>query len=350
MGTVRARRLSVARVLALTLGGLALLASSAAGEGSAAAAERPSRVQAFLLASAPDSLADLEAHAGSIGVVYPTYFSCAPRDGLVQGADDPAVSDWAAAHQVVVMPRFSCQEGPVVHRLLSSPRTRLSVLTRLTAIARDPLYAGLSLDLENDGARDRGALSAFVAALARRLHRLGKKLSVVVDGVTGEDPAASTGFYDDRAIAAAADSVFVLAWGTHWEGSAPGPIAPRGYVEAVARYVASLPHAARFVLGVPMYGLDWAGSGGRAHPAKAYEYAEALALAQRVGATPRTEPASGELTFSYVAAGVTHRVWCMDASAVAGLLRIGREHGLGVGLWRLGEEDQSLWSSSAVAP
>ena len=54
-----------------------------------------------------------------------------------------------------------------------------------------------------------------------------------------------------------------MAWGPHWEGSGPGPIAPLSFVRGVARYVASLPHARRFVLGVPMYGLDWAVSGGR---------------------------------------------------------------------------------------
>ena len=59
---------------------------------------------------------------------------------------------------------------------------------------------------------------------------------------------------------------------------------------------------------------------------------------------------SGELTFTYTdAAGVAHRVWYLDAHAVLAMLRIGREHGLAVGLWRLGGEDQSLWSSPPLS-
>jgi len=234
-----------------------------------------------------------------------------------------------------------------VHQILTVAQTRAATLARLAAIARNPLYGGLSLDLENDGGEDREALSTFVAALARTLHAHHKKLSVVVDGLSGEEPAAAAGLYDYRALSAAADSVFVLAWGAHWAGSAPGPIAPLAQAEAVVRYISSLPHASRFVLGAPMYGLDWA-EGATASQATAYEYSGIVALARSVGATPSRDSASQEMTFSYTAAGVTHRVWYLDAHAVLALLRIGRAHGLAVGVWRLGGEDQRLWSSSLL--
>ena len=114
----------------------------------------------------------------------------------------------------------------------------------------------------------------------------------------------ATGLYDYRALSAAADSVFVLAWGAHWAGSAPGPIAPLGEAEAIARYIASLPHASRFVLGAPMYGLDWS-EGAPASQATAYEYSGIAALARSVGATPSRDSASQEMTFTYIADGVT---------------------------------------------
>ena len=219
-------------------------------------------LQAFLLTSAPDSFADLQAHAGALGVVYPTYFECS-SGGEVVGAADAEVDAYSAAHGLVEMPRFSCQNGALVHRILTQPALRARVFARLVGLADGPSYAGLNLDLENDGARDRGAFTAFVAALATRLHADGRKLAVDVVGVTGEAvPRPAAGFYDDRALSAAADIVFVMAWGPHWEGSGPGPIAPLSFVRGVARYVASLPHARRFVLGVPMYGLDWAVSAG----------------------------------------------------------------------------------------
>ena len=38
----------------------------------------------------------------------------------------------------------------------------------------------------------------------------------------------------------------------------------------------------------------------------------------------------------------------MDAQSVLDMLRIARHAGFQVGLWRLGSEDQSLWSSPLI--
>ncbi len=321
------------------------------------------QLQAFMLTGASDSFADLQAHVGAIGVVYPTYFECS-SGGEVVGATDAEVDAYAAAHGLVEMPRFSCQNGALVHRILTQPALRARVFARLVGLADEPSYAGLNLDLENDGARDRTALTAFVAALAVRLHAEGRKLAVDVVGVTREAvPRPAVGFYDDRALSAAADTVFVMAWGPHWEGSGPGPIAPLSFVRGVARYVASLRHAGRCVLGVPMYGLDWPVPGGRGRlrgggsgrgggdddgagspRATALQYAGALALAQSAGVAPARDPSSGEMTFTYVRGGVSHRVWYMDARAILARVAIARRYGLAAGVWRLGEEDQSLWA------
>jgi spore germination protein len=321
------------------------------------------QLQAFLLAGSPDSFADLQAHVGAIDVVYPTYFECSLASGEALGAADPEIDAYTAAHEIVEMPRFTCQDGAVVHRILTHPALRARVLAQLVGLAAAPSDAGLNLDLENDGARDRGALSSFVADLAARLHAERRKLAVDVVGVTHETlPRPAAGFYDDRALAAAADTVFVMAWGAHWEGSGPGPLAPLSFVRGVARYVASLPYARRFVLGVPMYGLDWseshvgwhrasasdgaAGSPRAANPdhAVALQYAEVCALVRSVGATPIRDPHSGEMTFAYTHFGLAHRVWYMDARAILERLAVARRYGLAAGVWRLGEEDQEVWS------
>lgn len=317
---------------------------------------RPAPLQAFVLASAPDSLADLQAHARALGVVYPTYFECEPPSGGIAGVDSGAITAYANAHQIAVMPRFNCQEGQTVHLILTDPRIRARTIGGLVRIAENRAYAGVNLDLENDGAADREALSSFVAALAGELHAHGKKLTVDVDGVTHENPLLSTGLYDDRALAASADYVFAIAWGTHWEGSDAGPIAPLSYVEEVAGFIASLPHADRFVLGAPMYGLNWpVPPTSSPHPrtsamprASALLYTSILALVQSTKATPLRERSVDEMTFAYTQDGVKHSVWYMDAHAVADRLRIARKDGLAVGVWRLGGEDQALWSSAPV--
>ncbi len=373
--------LALVAMFGLTAGGWVAAAQTSTHAAAPVAPHVP--LQAFLLAGASDSLADFEAHAHDFGVVYPTYYMCAPGsgriiderivgEGMIRETDDAqgetddaqgraaggeerreetsAIAVYARSEQIAVMPRFSCQDRTTVHTILADPSARERTLAGLVAIADSPTYAGVNLDLENDTSADRGAMTSFVRALARALHAHGRKLSVDIDGVTHEDASISTGFYDDRALAAAADYVFVIAWGTHWEGSAPGPIAPLSYVAAVARYLASLPHADRFVLGVPMYGLDWpVPTVPSAHPrASALQYSNVLTLIHATGASPVLDRAVDEPMFTYTRAGVTHSVWYMDAQSVADRLRVARAYGLQTGVWRLGGEDQALWASPTV--
>jgi spore germination protein YaaH len=309
-------------------------------------ASQAAGLQAFVLAGAPDSLADLQAHSAQIAVAYPTYFECEPLTGGVSGEDTGTITAYARAHGIAVLPRFNCQSGAAVHTLLTDPRVRARTLAALERIALNPSYAGLNLDLENDGAADRAAMTSFVTTLATYLHAHGRRLAVDIVGVAHEEPRHSTYFYDDRALAAAADHVFVMAWGTHWASSAPGPIAPLPYVSEVVRFLVTLPNAARFVLGAPMYGLDWPTTlaRGARGGATALQYAGVVALIHATGAQPLRDRTMDEPTFTYTRAGVAHRVWYMDAQAIADNLRLARAHGLGGGVWRLGQEDQGVWS------
>ncbi len=353
LGTALARRLNMRSPLGALAAGLLLLTAPAPVLGASLRAppdaptgastqnpSPPAPLQAFVLAGAPDSFADLQAHASAIGVIYPTYYECSPS-GPVQGAAEPALDAFALARSLVEMPRFSCQNGPLVHRILTARALRARVLTQLETLALS--YAGLNLDLENDRPSDRSAFTTFVAALAARLHLAGRRLAVDVAGVTSELPRRQTYLYDDPALAALADTVFVMAWGVHWERSAPGPLAPLPYVRAVAARLRRLPHASRFVLGIPLYGLDWPALGGPSQPATPLPYAAAVSLAQSVGATPARDGASGELSFSYTRAGTAHHVWFPDARAVAQRIDIAHRFGLAAGLWRLGQEDAGVW-------
>ncbi len=337
------RSVVVALFTLLALCGAAPIADGASGKA------RGLALQAFLLSSAPDSLADLRAHTRSVKVVYPTYFDCAIPGGGLTGKDIPSIDVYARRSHLRLMPRFNCQDAATVHLILTDPQTRARTLASLLRVAANPAYGGLNLDLENDGVGDREALSSFVVDLAKALHARGRRLAVDVDGVVQDNLRLSTGFYDDRALAAAADTIFVIAWGTHWAGSVPGPIGSLPFVREVAAYVASLPYKRKFVLGVPMYGLDWPAGGGPEHQATAYQYNGVVALAHKVHATALRDPISDELGFNYQSAGVTHQVFYLDGQAIVDRLRVARSYGLAVGLWRLGSEDQKIWSSRTVA-
>jgi spore germination protein YaaH len=153
-------------------------------------------------------------------------------------------------------------------------------------------------------------------------------------------------FFDYNALSAQADVIFVMAWGIHWTTSAPGAQDDMTWVRPVLKYISTLPRSNKFILGMQLYAMDWPNNGGAANPANSYQYADAIALAAQLALTPTYNPTADALTFGYVdSSGVPHVVWFTDAATEADRISLAQQYGLGgIGFWRLGEEDQSLWN------
>jgi spore germination protein YaaH len=99
-----------------------------------------------------------------------------------------------------------------------------------------------------------------------------------------------------------------------------------------------------------LYGMDWPAGGGPSHPGSALHYADIVALAARYGATPVYSPEKDSWRLSYTdESGVGHELWYSDAPAVLNRLQLARDRGLGVGVWRLGQEDERIWASPLLA-
>ncbi len=308
------------------------------------------RSQAFLLASTDRSFADFRDHYRQIGVVYPTYFDCSAAGDLT-GHDDPLITHWSQARGVKVLPRYNCQRGAVLDRILNDATLRAQWLDQLVGSVDQNGYDGLNLDFETGYASDRSAFTSFVAELAQRLHARGKLLSIAVSPKSSDVPnhPRST-FFDYQALSQYADWIFVMAWGIHWTSSAPGPQDDLVWTRMILDYIDTMPNKGRFVLGAQLYGMDWPNGGGTANPGTAYEYSGIQALIARVAAVPRRDAATDAWTFSYSESGVSHEVWYSDADTTHTRIQLARDHGLGIGFWRLGNEDQRLWSDPLLAP
>jgi spore germination protein YaaH len=308
-------------------------------------------LHAFVLASTGSSFEDFKAHYRQVGAIHATYFECNRVSGLVQGRDDPRITQYAKLRQVEVYARFDCQDPAVLHRVLTEPALRGAWLRTLTNLAVQNGYDGVNVDFEAGAPTDRAAYTSFVSELAARLHAIGKKIAVDVSAKTADNPThPRSGLYDYPALARVADVVFVMAWGIHWSTSAPGPIADMPWLQAIVRYVNSLPNRPKYVMGSPMYGMDWPRTSGTGAPATALEYSDVAALSARVGVPAAYDATAHETHFAYTdAAGVRHQVWASNAGAVLERMRLFRSNGYGIGVWRLGREDQAMWADPLLA-
>ncbi len=300
-------------------------------------------VQAFLLASTDESFTDLQAHYQQIGVVYPTYFECG-AGGAVEGANNALVTNWAVARKILVLPRLNCQNVADEDQVLNEPTAREAMISKLASLCTSDDFQGVQIDFEGAQPSERAPFTAFITLLAERLHAQGDKLSTAVTAKYYNIQTGRAAMYDDAALSGPSDYMFVLDWGVHWSTSAPGSIDEYAWFKRVAEYTATLPNRSKFVLGMPLYGYNWVDGGGPSHPGTAMEYDEIMTLAGELGITPEWEANAQSPHFSYTdSEGARHEVWYVDRQSLGARAQLASTLGLGVGLWRLGTEDQSIW-------
>jgi spore germination protein YaaH len=138
-----------------------------------------------------------------------------------------------------------------------------------------------------------------------------------------------------------------MAWDLHWATSPAGPISDVTWVSKIVNYILTVPNPGRFIIGTQLYGFDWP-AGGKATP---LEFDDIQSLLAQVGATPLWDPVAQEPYFTYTdGAGTAHSVYYANAPSVDARYALARAHGIGVGMWRLGSEDQTVWNDPTLQP
>ncbi len=251
--------------------------------------------------------------------------------------------------------------------VLADPTSRATHIDTLVEFVTSNDFDGVDLDYEqfafNDG-RDtweatRPNWVAFVTELADRLHAEGKTLTVSIPPVYDDERTADSGFwvYDHGAIAEVVDGIRLMAY--DYSTGEAGPIAPLDYVQrSVDGTTSVVDDDTKLVLGIPVYGYNWAVSTQGTCPADAEGRTGVTArsvhdLVALRDALPESDPATGEWSFSYeleVSDGTTtctqqRQVHYVDGDGAVDRIHIAREAGLGgVALWALGYEDAQVWA------
>jgi spore germination protein YaaH len=304
-------------------------------------------VHAYLLASTDASYAAFREHYRQISHVYPTFYDCNRTSGALEGRDNDRIVRYAQDRKVKVLPRVNCQSTAILQRILGEPELREQWLSGIVQLVDEHGYDGINVDFEAIRAEDRDRLTAFVAELASRLHAKGKLLSQALSAKRADnDPShPRSAAFDYRALAKYADVLFVMGWGVHWSTSAPGAQDDIAWVRQVADYVATLPERSKWVMGTMLYGMDWP-SGGKG---AALHFSQIEALARDTGIAPVYDASKDAYKLAYKDAnGIPHEVWFSDAGAVGHRVALAKERGLGVGFWRLGQEDERVWQDASL--
>jgi cellulose synthase/poly-beta-1,6-N-acetylglucosamine synthase-like glycosyltransferase/peptidoglycan/xylan/chitin deacetylase (PgdA/CDA1 family)/spore germination protein YaaH len=212
-----------------------------------------------------------------------------------------------------------------------------------------PAYRGLSLDIENLPDSASPAYVRFVHDLYADLHAHKLRLYVNTMVSTTDD--------DLRGIAANSDGIILMNYDQHEVESQPGPVASQEWFVNNLRHVLTIVPKEKLICAVGNFGYDWTLSipnpKDRKHRKPRILNTEDLSVSE---AWQRASDADADLDldydtlnphFEYIDEDLNQRhvVWFLDGVTVLNELRAARGLGLQTfALWRLGEEDSSLWN------
>jgi spore germination protein len=225
--------------------------------------------------------------------------------------------------------------------VLRTAATRRRHAEAVAAWCRDHDVAGVDVDWEAVRGAQRDAFSAFVAELARRLHKDGRLIAVDVYPKLKE-PGAWDGprAQDWARLGRIVDEFRIMTYNYSGSWSGAGPLSPPAWMDHVLHFAETQVPARRIVMGLGFYGRDWRG------PATSdLVWRDVTRI--RTNDHPRERRSrSRELNLRYHRDGALHVAFFPDAAAIRAkvlMLLAGHPHVRGVCAWLMGQEDPRVW-------
>ncbi|MCA0374404.1 MAG: glycosyltransferase [Gemmatimonadetes bacterium] len=219
--------------------------------------------------------------------------------------------------------------------LLATPARRARAIRDLVDAVSTNQLAGVCIDFELVPAAMHPAVLDFMRELRAAL----RPLNAIVTVAT---PIGEEDGYPLAEYAAASDYVIAMLYDEHSGDHTAGAIASAPWFAARLDSVLAAVPAAQVILGVGQYGYHWRSD---REEGVTVSVSEAMAFGRAAPGGVRFDAATRNPTAQWRTDGVTHTVWYLDATTAWNQLRSGLRAGAaGTALWRLGSEDESLWS------
>ncbi len=297
----------------------------------------------YYVTYARDSFTALQANVGAFTHVSPFYFTI-EANGTITAKEERETNNLLRQNRVQILPMFKNEpQNAKLTPLIATPEARDKLASDIANIIVERGYDGVNIDLEDIRPEDRPLLSDFMQRVSGKLRPAGKKVTQAVVAKTRDARDGYGGAFDYAALASTVDYVLVMAYDFHYAGGDPGPVAPLNWVRDVVTYSTATYGAAKTILGVPLYGYDWNVS--RGGTARAITYEQAVTRFKRPGAKRELDYPSGSEVVRYADDnGDRHEAWFESGATFDAKLRLVRETGIaGFGVWRIGQEDTSVW-------
>jgi cellulose synthase/poly-beta-1,6-N-acetylglucosamine synthase-like glycosyltransferase/peptidoglycan/xylan/chitin deacetylase (PgdA/CDA1 family)/spore germination protein YaaH len=328
------------------------------------------------------SFASFKNHVKQIDLLFPEWLHVTGADGSISAINSANVSfpviDSTGVHGVdrenkvaraiadakedteifPLVNNYSADDGAFedsIGAVLQSPAARANFQSQIDRfLAANPLYRGLTLDFQGIPAVAQPGFQQLVQSLYTDFHPRNLRLYINVP-VNDSD-------FNMALLAANSDGLILMNYDQHQSGTDPGAVAGQDWFTSNLRTVMKVVPREKIICSLGNFGYDWTSTlpapPDKAHPHAAVPAPEVLSTTslstQEAWQAASDSEAKIELDdatlnphFAYddEDARVRHDIWFLDAVTVLNQMRVARALGIQTfALWRLGSEDDSLWS------
>jgi cellulose synthase/poly-beta-1,6-N-acetylglucosamine synthase-like glycosyltransferase/peptidoglycan/xylan/chitin deacetylase (PgdA/CDA1 family)/spore germination protein YaaH len=238
---------------------------------------------------------------------------------------------------------------------LTNPASRANFQSQVDRLlAANPLYRGLTIDFQNIPDAAQPGFQQLVQSLYADFHPRNLRLYI---NVPVEDDNFNMAF-----LAANSDGLILMNYDQHQSGTEPGAVAGQDWFTNNLRTVMQIVPREKIICSIGSFGYDWTSTipppPDKKHPhakipapevvnTASLSTQEAWQAASDSDAKIVLDDVTLNPHFAYddEDARVRHDVWFLDAVTVLNQMRVARALGIQTfALWRLGSEDDSLWS------
>lgn len=289
----------------------------------------------------------LVSNVGVIDVVSPVLYSINGYGELqknnVSEEDIQRLLSYCESNSVSVIPTIGSYSYENVNVLFSSTDSYTNNIDAIVNEVVEYGFDGVDLDYELIDSNLSSSYRDYLSLLGDRLHSVGKVLSVTVfaqwEDASYSDHVDTRIVQDYSFIGSVADVVRVMAYDyTSGSSSVAGPIGPTNWIREVLEYATSVVDKSKVVLGVHLYGYEWANGS-----------ASALTFSSLDGVVNNSNIEKdyigdfGEVYAKYNCSGSICELYYIDKVGVNARRDIAKEFGImGIVYWKLGGESDLL--------
>lgn len=253
-----------------------------------------------------------------------------------------------------------------VHNMMTSPSVRTQHISDLLQLLTDhPEFDGIDIDYESLMASDRDNYSLFMEDVATGVHGMNKILTTAVHTKAGPGTWFGPQAQDYQRIGNAVDEMLIMTYDLHWGTSPtfsnPPPTAgcqgTPDWMNDVANFaISEIDDPSKIQLGLPFYGYRWKHmfeNHTLNDPGVGLVYSDAQQLISDHGIDPTTiarDPNGNEPNFIVDINGQDWICFYQDEESIEYKLTALNESDLrdyigGIGIWRIGGEDDQMWEA-----